>query len=201
MRARRLEFWFEYASTYSHIAAYRIERLARAAGIEVDWKPFLLGPIFAAQGWNDSPFNIYPAKGRYMWRDIERLAAKYEIEFHRPSRFPQNGLLAARVTIAAEHERWLPDFVRAVYHANFAQDRDISKPETIEEILRALGADPAAILERALSVEGKAALRAQSERAATRGIFGAPAFFAGDEMFWGSDRLEDAIAWLKRSQS
>ncbi|MFZ0660542.1 MAG: 2-hydroxychromene-2-carboxylate isomerase [Candidatus Binataceae bacterium] len=199
MSARRLEFWFEYASTYSHIAAFRVEQLARAAGFEVDWKPFLLGPIFSAQGWNDSPFNIYPAKGRHMWRDMERLAAKYEIEFHRPSIFPQNGLLAARATIAAEHERWLPDFVRAVYHANFAQDRDISKRETIEEILHALGADPAAILAHALSDANKAKLREQSERAATRGIFGAPAFFAGDEMFWGSDRLEDAIAWLKRS--
>jgi 2-hydroxychromene-2-carboxylate isomerase len=201
MRARRLEFWFEYASTYSYIASSRVEPLARAAGLEVDWKPFLLGPIFSAQGWNDSPFNIYPAKGRYMWRDMERLAAKYEIEFRRPSTFPRNGLLPARVTIAAEHERWLPEFVRAVYHANFAQDRDISAGETIEEILRTLGADPAAILERALSAENKAKLREQSERAATRGSFGAPAFFAGDEMFWGSDRLEDAIAWLKRSQS
>ncbi|MFZ1889055.1 MAG: 2-hydroxychromene-2-carboxylate isomerase [Candidatus Binataceae bacterium] len=199
MRARRLEFWFEYASTYSHLAAFRVEQLTRAAGFEVDWKPFLLGPIFSAQGWNDSPFNIYPAKGRYMWRDMQRLAAKYEIEFHRPSAFPRNGLLAARVTIAGAHERWLPDFVRAVYHANFAQDRDISKRETIEEILRALGADPAAILALALSDENKAKLREQSERAATRGIFGAPAFFAGDEMFWGSDRLEDAIAWLKRA--
>lgn len=201
MRTRRLEFWFEYASTYSHLAAFRVEPLARAAGLEVDWRPFLLGPIFAAQGWNDSPFNIYPAKGRYMWRDMERLAAKYQIEFRRPSTFPRNGLLPARVTIAAEHERWLPEFVRAVYHANFAQDRDISARETIEEILRTLGADPAAILERALSAENKAKLREQSERAVTRGIFGAPAFFAGDEMFWGSDRLEDAIAWLKRSQS
>ena len=70
MAGPKLEFWYEFASTYSYPAAMGIEALAETAGVEVVWRPFLLGPIFGEQGWNDSPFNIYPAKGRYMWRDM-----------------------------------------------------------------------------------------------------------------------------------
>src|SRR5271154_5723988 len=113
MAVRKLQLWFEFGSTYSHLAVHRIEPIARAAGIAIEWKVFLLGPIFASQGWNDSPFNIYPGKGRYMWRDMERLADKYAIPFCRPSVFPRNGLLAARVACLFAEEPWLADFVRA----------------------------------------------------------------------------------------
>ena len=102
----------------------------------VVWEPFLLGPIFAQQGWNDSPFNVYPAKGRYMWRDLERLCEGYGIPFARPSRFPRDGLLAARVACClAKSEPWLPEFVRAVFRANFAEDREIGDAAEIREIL------------------------------------------------------------------
>jgi 2-hydroxychromene-2-carboxylate isomerase len=195
-----LEFWFEFASTYSHIAAFRVERLAREADIAVAWKPFLLGPIFSAQGWNDSPFNIYPAKGRYMWRDMERLAARYGVPFRKPTVFPRGGLVAARVAMLALREPWLPEFVRAVYRANFAEDRDTSSRETIAAILDSLGQSGGPIVVRAEAPENKARLREQNQRAVSRGIFGAPTFIAGDEMFWGSDRLEDAIDWLTRGR-
>jgi len=99
-----LQFWFEFASTYSYPAAWRIGSLTAASGVAVEWRPFLLGPIFHAQGWDDSPFNIYPAKGRYMWRDLERLCALQGIAWQRPSRFPRNGLLAARVACAIAEE-------------------------------------------------------------------------------------------------
>src|SRR6185369_6577026 len=94
-----IEFWFEFASTYSYPAAWRVEELARDAGCEVAWRPFLLGPIFAGQGWNDSPFNVYPAKGKYMWRDLARVCAKHDLPLRHPSQFPRNGLLAARVAL------------------------------------------------------------------------------------------------------
>ena len=188
-----LEFWFEFASTYSYLSAARIEQVARSASVSVSWRAFLLGPIFADQGWNDSPFNLYPAKGRYMWREMQRFCARYEIPFQRPSRFPRNGLLGARIACAARDEPWCADFVRAVYRANFAQDREISEPAVIAEILTDLGRDAAAVLERAGSTEVKAALRAQTERAIELGIFGAPSFVGGAELFWGNDRLEDAI--------
>src|SRR6476620_5889959 len=95
-----LDFWFDFASTYSYLAAARIRPLAAAAKVQVRFQPFLLGPIFKAQGWNTSPFNLYPVKGRHMWRDLERLAADLGLPFRRPEPFPQSSLLAARVTLA-----------------------------------------------------------------------------------------------------
>ena len=100
LRAPPLAFWYEFASSYSYLAALTIERLAEAAGVQLAWRPFLLGPIFAQQGWRDSPFNLYPAKGRYMWRDLERLCASEGLAWKRPSQFPRNSLLAARLSSA-----------------------------------------------------------------------------------------------------
>jgi 2-hydroxychromene-2-carboxylate isomerase len=190
----RVEFWFEFGSTYSYPAAMRVEALAAERGVSVSWRAFLLGPIFLEQGWNDSPFNLYPSKGRYMWRDLERICEAQGIPFRRPSAFPRNGLLAARVACRFAEAPWLPGFVRAVYRANFEQDLDISTPATVGRCLVASGEDPAAILEEAQRPESKARLRAQTEEAAGHGIFGAPSFRVGRELFWGNDRLEDALA-------
>ena len=197
MSAADLEFWFEFGSTYSHLAAARIVGLAAAAGVPVVWEPFLLGPIFAEQGWDDSPFNVYPAKGRYMWRDIERLCAKYSIPFAKPSRFPRNGLLAARVACLAKaaSEPWLPDFVRAVFRANFAEDREIGEAAEVRSILDSLGQPGGRLIQQAQASENKLRLREQTRRAGEHGIFGAPSFVVGGELFWGNDRLEDALAW------
>ncbi len=190
-----LHFWFELASTYSYPAAMRVEKRAQAAGITVAWRPFLLGPIFQAQGWTDSPFNIYPQKGRYMWRDLERICAKEGLPFTRPSRFPRPSLMGARVACIGAHEPWGPAFVRAVYTANFHHDREIGDQGVIASILRDLGVDPDGILARAQGDAVKAALRANTDEAIALGIFGAPSFTADRELFWGNDRLDDALAW------
>ena len=194
-----MEFWFEFGSTYSYPAAFRVEEAAGNAGVELVWRPFLLGPIFKEQGWNDSPFNIYPAKGRYMWRDLERICEELQIPLRQPSQFPRNGLLASRVACLFEAERWVPEFVRRVYLANFGYDRDISKSAEIASILKALDL-PADLLSAAESPESKAKLRAQSERAGALGIFGAPTFVSESEIFWGNDRLETAITWAQRHE-
>jgi 2-hydroxychromene-2-carboxylate isomerase len=193
----RLQFWFEFASTYSYPAAFRIERLASAAGATVEWRPFLLGPIFQSRGWSDSPFNLYPVKGRYMWRDLERLCAREGLPLRRPSRFPRNGLLPARVACLGSTERWCAEFIRRVYHANFAEDLDVSDPGVVASILEAVGAPPTEILARAHSAENKDRLRRQTEEAVRLGIFGSPSFVVGDELFWGNDRLEQALEWWK----
>jgi len=192
-----LEFWFEFGSTYSYLSAARIEGVAAAAGVPVRWEPFLLGPIFAEQGWDDSPFNIYPAKGRYMWRDMERLCAKYRITFAKPSRFPRNGLLAARIACLAKAtaEPWLPEFTRAVFRANFAEDREIGDAAEIRSILDSLGQPGSQLVEQAQAPDNKRRLRDQTRRAIELGIFGAPSFVVDEELFWGNDRLEDALAW------
>jgi 2-hydroxychromene-2-carboxylate isomerase len=190
-----LEFWFEFASSYSYPAAMRVEGAARAAGVALVWKPFLLGPIFGAQGWNDSPFNIYLAKGRYMWRDLERICARLGVPLRRPSRFPRNGLLAARVALLAADAPWGAEFVRAVYRANFADDRDIADVAVVRDLLAQVGADAPAMLEAAQARDNKDGLRRQTEEAVALGIFGAPTFVSRGELFWGNDRLEDALDW------
>ena len=109
----KLEFWFEFASTYSYVTAMRIEDAAARVGVEVEWRAFLLGPIFRQQGWTDSPFNLFPAKGRYMWQDLQRQCRKHGLPLRMPSTFPRNGLLAARIACAHADAPWLPAFVRA----------------------------------------------------------------------------------------
>ena len=193
-----MQFWFDFASTYSYPAALRVEALARQQGISLKWKVFLLGPIFQAQGWNDSPFNLFPVQGRYMWRDLERICADLELPFRRPSQFPRNSVLAARVACRFAAEPWLPDFVRAVFRANFADDRDISQPVVLERCLAGLDLPGAALLQEARSPANKALFRAQTEQAVALGIFGAPTFLVGDEMFWGNDRLDMALTWATR---
>ena len=191
----RLDFWFEFGSTYSYPAAMRIGALAAERGVTVSWRTFLLGPIFAEQGWNDSPFNLYPTKGRYMWRDLERTCRSQGIPFRRPSAFPRNGLLAARVACWFSEELWLPSFVKAIYRANFEEDQDISSREVVGHCLAFAGENPETLLAEAQSSESKARLRSQTEAAIQRGVFGAPSFLVGRELFWGNDRLEDALCW------
>jgi len=190
-----LDFWFEFASTYSYPAALTVGERARRMGVALRWRPFLLGPIFASQGWSDSPFNLQPAKGRYMWRDVARICAQEGLPWRRPSAFPRGSLLAARVALAAESEPWVADFVRAVFRANFAEDRPIGEPAVVSEILERLGQTSSRWLERASERGTKARLRARGEEARRLGLFGAPAFVVGSELFWGHDRLDAALAW------
>jgi 2-hydroxychromene-2-carboxylate isomerase len=193
-----IAFWYEFASTYSYPAAMRVQRVADAAGVALRWRPFLLGPIFGAQGWNDSPFNIYPVKGAYMWRDLQRICARDGLPLKLPPfRFPQNGLKAARLVMAGEKDGWAPAFTRAVYTANFGEERDITDDDLLRSLLKVAGADPDAAIAASNTPEIKAALKAQTDEAIAKGIFGAPSFTVGSELFWGNDRMEDAIAWAK----
>ena len=176
----------------------RIDQLATQRGLTVEWRPFLLGPVFAEQGWNTSPFNIYPAKGRYMWRDMERLCAQRGLPLVRPDPFPQNGLKAARLTLAIDDAAQRAGFVRAVYEAEFGRGRDISADDVLAECLTAAGLTPS-FLDRAQDSEIKAALFEQSQQAKALGLFGAPSFLVGEELFWGDDRLEDALAWASQT--
>jgi 2-hydroxychromene-2-carboxylate isomerase len=194
-----IDFWYEFASTYSYPAAIRIERLAADAGVTLRWRPFLLGPIFKELGWNDSPFNIYAAKGRYMWRDLARVCEADGVPLKLPPvRFPQNGVKAARLALVGEKDGWTPAFTRAVFAANYAEQKDIADETTLRALLEGLGVDAEAALAAANAPDNKEALRAQTEEAKTRGLFGAPSFTVGDELFWGNDRLETALAWARR---
>src|SRR6516225_7280993 len=160
-----LDFWFDFASTYSYLAAMRIGPLAEKADVWVRFRPFLLGPIFKAQGWTTSPFNLYPAKGRHMWHDLERSCAELQLPFRRPDPFPQNSLLAARVALTGLDQAWGEAFCRALFHAEFADGRRIDDAATVSDILAGLEIDPEGALAAARSDAIKARLRAQTEEA------------------------------------
>ena len=193
-----LEFWFEFASTYSYIAASRIESMCAAAGVPLRWKPFLLGPLFALQGWNDSHFNLNPRRGTYMWRDMERLTAKLGLPWKRPTVFPRPTTLPSRVACHVADEPWAGDFIRSVFTANFGEDFDINAPEVLREILTRLDQPADAVLAAAQMPERRGLLRANTEAAAAAGLFGAPNCLVNGELFWGEEALEDAIAWAQQ---
>jgi len=192
-----VQFWFEFASTYSYLAAMRVADLAAGRGVAFEWRPFLLGPIFARQGWNDSPYNLNPARGAYMWHDVARSAGKYRIPFKKPSAFPRNSVLAARVACASSGAPWLPEFIRGVFLANFADDREIAERAVLEEILGGLGQDGGRVIADAQAPGNKEKLREQTELAWASGVIGAPTTIVGGEVFWGNDRLEEAFDWYE----
>lgn len=189
-----IDFWYEFASTYSYLSAMRIGDMAREAKVDVRWRPFLLGPFFRAQGWESSPFLQQKEKGAYMIRDMERLCAARGLKFAMPDNFPQNGLNAARIAIIAQDEGWAEDFTKCVYTAEYGEGRDISQEPVLVKCLEDCGHVAPAYLERITRQDIKDRLREQTEEALALGIFGAPTFICRDgEMFWGDDRLEQAL--------
>ena len=194
-----LEFWFDFASPYAYLSAGRIDDWMNSAGIKVRWMPFLLGPVFKKQGWQTSPFNLYPLKGKYMWRDIERLSKRYRICFKRPDEFPQHALLATRVATAGCDENWLPAFCKRIFHREFGLGHDISDQQSVCDALEGLVDRPGDWMKLAVTEKTKKALLDRGAEAERKGIFGAPSFVTPDgELFWGDDRLEHSIEWVLR---
>ena len=190
----KMTFWFEFASTYSYLTVMRIDAAAEAAGVEVTWKPLMLGPIFAAQGLTDSPFNIYQTKGAFMWRDMERRAAAYGLPYRKPVNFPQHTVLAARVAFLALQQPQGKDLCKALYRAEFENGQNLKDPGVIAAALSEVGL-PESYIEEAQTQANKDALKAQVAEAMSLGVFGAPSFTIGSELFWGDDQLEQALSW------
>lgn len=192
----RLIFWYEFASTYSYLSAMRIQALAQTLGVELEWRPFLLAPIFKARGWTTSPFNIYADKGRYMVRDITRIATERGIKFSMPPAFPANGLKAARLAVAAAEDGHTPQVSQAIYLAEFEFGLDINDENVLRACLQTLDLDADALMARTSEDTIKAIVRKNTDEAQALGIFGAPSFTTADgELFWGDDRLEQALRW------
>ena len=195
MSEKTLEFWFEYGSTYTYLSVMRIEEEAAKYDISVVWKPFLLMPIMVEQGMDQGPFLPYPRKLEYMWRDLERRAKYRGLKFRKPSVYPPNTLLTARIGVLAAQEGWCGEFSRKVFHLHWIEDITIGTEENLTEALSSLGKEPAEILEKAQEKNIKDDLRQQTESAKALGLFGSPSFTVGSELFWGDDRLEDALRW------
>lgn len=192
-----LEFWFDFASPYSYLSAMRIEHQAHEQDIKIVWKPFLLGPIFAKQGWQITPFVLYPAKGAYMKRDLERLCLDRGLPpFRLPDPMPAHSVLASRIALIGLDKDWGVAFCKATFEAEFAQGFDIKDEDVLAGILRDVDQEPADVMAQALHVQNKQRLREQTEQAERRGIFGAPSFITTNgDLFWGDDRLEQALSF------
>jgi len=195
-----IEFWFEFGSNYSYLSVMRIEDEARRRGVRIVWKPFLLGPIFRALGMENSPFVLQKEKGAYVWQDMVRQCRKYGLRWVKPSTFPRLGVLPLRVALLGVEQPWIGAFCRQVMELNFVLDQDINQPERLAPILTELGLPASDILDQAQAESTKARLREQTDAARDRGIFGAPTFFVGTEMFWGNDRLDDALLFASEQK-
>ena len=187
-----IEFWFEFGSNYSYLSVMRIENAAREKAVPIIWKPFLLGPIFRAMGMANSPFVLQKEKGAYVWRDMERQCRKYGLQWRQPSTFPRLGVVPSRVALIGADRPWIGAFCRRVMELNFVLDQDINQTDRLAPILKELGLS-GTILHQTQAEPMKQRLRDQTEQVRCRGIFGAPTFFVGTEMFWGNDRLDDAL--------
>lgn len=193
-----LQFWFEFGSTYTYLTVARIRRVAQEAGVEIEWKPFLLMPLMIEQGMAQGPFLPYPRKLDYMWRDLERRAAEHDIPYRKPSKYPpQETLTSARLALLGAMEGWCADFVEEAFRLHWTEDILIGTEDNIRAALRKAGRDPDEALRLAKTPAIKESLKQQTEEASRLGIFGSPTFIVEGELFWGDDRLEQAIAWAR----
>jgi 2-hydroxychromene-2-carboxylate isomerase len=188
-----IEYWFDFASPYSYLSTLRIEALARERGVRVAWRPLLLGPIFRSAGWDSSPFLQQPVKFAWMWTDLARQCARHGLSWRKPSQFPRNSLLPARIALANEDAPWIATFCARVFELNFVHDMEMNDVAAMQRVLDALGLPADELIAQSQSPDAKQALREQTERAAQRGLFGAPSFFVGDDLYWGNEQLEDAL--------
>ena len=193
---RALDFFFFIGSTYTYLAVNRIQDAAAKAGVPVRWRPFSVRAIMREQ--NNNPFTGKPAKMKYMWRDVERRAKRYSIPFRSIPPYPVDpDELANRVASLASLEGWCPEYARAMYRYWFLESQTPGDPEGLRQLLPQLGKDPGAVLVKANSQEIRDRYAAETDAARSLGIFGSPTFACGAEIFWGDDRLEDAIEWSR----
>lgn len=184
--AATVDFFFDPASPYTYLAATRMAALEQATGARVYWKPFVLGKCFEATG-NRMPAAV-PAKGRYLFGDLKLWAQHYGVPFRMPKIFPINSMLALRACCAVDDAQ-RPTLALALMQAYWSEGADIANPEVVGSIATAAGFDAAALLAATQTPEVKDRLRELTDEAIARGVFGAPTFFVGEQMFWGNDRL------------
>lgn len=192
-----IDFFFFYGSTYTYLSVMRIEQAAAEAGVNVNWRPFNVRAIMLEM--DNVPFATKPAKEAYMWRDLERRAARRGIDYSARPQYPVDpDLLANRIGVLAANEGWCRDYTKASYRAWFLEDRPLGVDDNVERVLRSLGKDPAAVIAAANADDNVRRFEDETDAARALGIFGSPTFAVEDEIFWGDDRLEDALAWCKR---
>lgn len=183
-----IEFFWEPGSPYTYLASTQLESIAREAGADLAWKPFLIGVVFKERGMT-LPAAI-PAKAQYMFQDLDRWASQYGVPMARPKVFPVNSVAASRAAIAAGLMGHAGAASKAIMRAYWGEGLDISQPEVLTATLDKAGLPGAEILAKTQDQAVKDQLRLNTEEAMKRGVFGAPTMFVDKAMFWGNDRLD-----------
>ena len=196
MAAPHIDFWFTMGSTYSYLSLSRLADVERSTGVTFRWRPFHL--LIILQEMKHVPFADKPTKSASMWRDIERRAAMYGIPMKLPVPYPaKQSVVANLVATVGMREGWGADFVRAAYRRWFQRGEETGSEPNVSESLHDIGQEPKRVLALANSENTKATLAAETDAARELGIFGSPTFTVGRELFWGDDRLADAISWCR----
>lgn len=193
---RSIDFWYSIGSTYSYLTILRLPEMARKEGVDIRWRPFNVRHVMVEQ--NNIPFKDKPVKTAYMWRDIGRRAPRYGLHPKLPAPYPLHGLvLANQVAFLGAEEGWGEDYAQATYRHWFEAGQPAGEEPNLSECLSEIGQDPERVLTAAQSARIVDGLQAETLEAMEIGVFGSPSFVVGGEVFWGDDRLEDAIAWAK----
>lgn len=194
-----MDFFFFIGSTYTYLSVNRVEAAAAARGIAVRWRPFDVRAIMIEQ--NNRPFVGKPVKLAYMWRDLERRARRHGLPFQSVPAYPVDpDGLAGLVATVAGREGWCSEFVRLTYRQWFLEDLPPGEPDHLRSALTELGRNPDELIARATSDENRALYASETDAARALGMFGSPTFVVGREIFWGDDRLEDALDWADSSR-
>lgn len=191
-----IDFYFDFSSPYGYLASTRIDAIGAEHGREVNWHPILLGAVFKVSG--GAPLTTIPLKGEYSVRDMARCARVMGVAFELPSKFPIPTQHAARLALwgqGSDPSR-AKQLSGALYHAYFAEDRDISNPDVCADVAAENGYDRAAAVAGMVDAAVKDALKAQVDQAIARKVFGSPYFIVDGEPFWGADRLDHVERWL-----
>jgi 2-hydroxychromene-2-carboxylate isomerase len=191
-----IDFYFFIGSMYTFLTVMRIDRVEDTTGVRVVWRPFSVRDIMIEM--DNRPLSK-PKKLAYMWRDLHRRAEMYGFGFEGDAPYPlQEADLANRVAVVGAREGWCADYARATYRRWFVDKQECGMEPNLSDSLREIGEDPARVIALAMSDEIGAAYKAGTDEARTLGIFGAPSFVARGEVFWGDDRLDDAVTWHQR---
>jgi 2-hydroxychromene-2-carboxylate isomerase len=194
---KHIDFFYFFGSGYAYLSVMRIEELARQAGVSVRWRPFNVRTVMAE---NNIALRTQAAKVKYMWRDIERRAASQGVPFLKAPIWPTDpDLLANRIGVLAAEEGWCEAYTKASFRAWYLKGLALGERACLEYVLRPLGKDVDAVIKKAESARIEESLKAETDVARSFGIFGSPSFVVEGEMFWGDDRLEEALAWASHT--
>lgn len=191
-----IDFWFSIGSTYTYLSVMRLVEVERTSGVAFRWRPFSVRQIMDEQ--NNRPFITKPVKMAYMWRDIERRAAMYRLPIKVPALYPlAQWDVVNRIAVLAAQEGWVKDYAQVTFRRWFQNSLEPGVEPNLSESLEECGQASVRVLSRAQGGDIGDAYEAATAEARELGIFGSPTFVVGKELFWGDDRLDDAMTWYR----